>query len=306
MRKHENKVAFRQQHQFLRQMFCQDDVHLTNRKITYKKQHPMNNIDIPPLLKNLLFYTAIGVFLGFLAPFGMDNFPRLTSISYWVVLCTLGYLIYAPCIILGERILTTPIQSHWLRVALSSTVASALMSIAIPIINWLFFTIPVDITTKFWVIFPNAIILGGVLTGATIVKDHIAKQKKDLENTQSQLAEQQQAAEQVLDKAFEAFIAQLPIEKRGKLLCLEMSDHYLKVHTDKGHHLLLMRFKDALKQLEHYAGIQTHRSWWIAKDAVTSTQKDGRKITVLLENGLKVPVSKTYQDDVRNALLGRN
>ena len=90
----------------------------------------------------------------------------------------------------------------------------------------------------------------------------------------------------------------LPLEKRGNLLCLEMDDHYLKVYTDKGHHLILMRFKDALALLESYAGLQTHRSWWVAIDAITTTQRDGRKVSLTLSNSLAVPVSRTYMKNI--------
>jgi len=99
----------------------------------------------------------------------------------------------------------------------------------------------------------------------------------------------------------EKFMAQLPVDKRGKLFCLEMSDHYLKVYTDKGHHLILMRFKDALALLSDYQGLQTHRSWWVAIDAITKVNKDGRKTYLELTNELQVPVSKTYAEAVKAA-----
>ena len=81
-----------------------------------------------------------------------------------------------------------------------------------------------------------------------------------------------------------------------------MDDHYLNVMTDKGEHLLLMRFKDALSKLEHYDGFQTHRSWWVAKEAVVDTKKEGRKLILILQNGTEVPVSQTYLANVKAAL----
>lgn len=94
---------------------------------------------------------------------------------------------------------------------------------------------------------------------------------------------------------------QLPIEKRGELLCLEMSDHYVKVYTSKGHHMVLMRFKNALSALSLYPGTQTHRSWWVAHNAIKQVKKDERKISLVLLNDLVVPVSRTYARDVKQA-----
>lgn len=94
---------------------------------------------------------------------------------------------------------------------------------------------------------------------------------------------------------------ELPVNKRGDLICLEMCDHYVKVHTDKGHHMVLMRFKDAMQALENYLGIQTHRSWWVATDAITSVKKEQRKVQLVLSNELVIPVSRTYQKRVTEA-----
>ena len=95
----------------------------------------------------------------------------------------------------------------------------------------------------------------------------------------------------------------LPVDKRGELYCLEMDDHYVKVYTDKGHHMLLMRFKDALGLLEEFDGLQTHRSWWVSTQAVESVQKEQRKTTLVLKNQLRVPVSKTFNEAVKKAGL---
>ena len=72
--------------------------------------------------------------------------------------------------------------------------------------------------------------------------------------------------------------------------------------TDKGEHLLLMRFKDALTKLESYDGFQTHRSWWVAKDAVASSKKEGRKLILVMSNGTEVPVSQTYLANTKSVL----
>jgi DNA-binding LytR/AlgR family response regulator len=41
----------------------------------------------------------------------------------------------------------------------------------------------------------------------------------------------------------------------------------------------------------------------VAKNAVASIERDGQKLVLKLRNGLKVPVSKTYRDQVKDAGL---
>ena len=115
--------------------------------------------------------------------------------------------------------------------------------------------------------------------------------------------ELQLGAKENRNAGYEKLMAMLPIEKRGNLLCLQMDDHYLNVVTDNGQHLILMRFKDALDLLRDYPGLQTHRSWWVALEAVSSVRKEGRKHVLILSENIEVPVSKTYVENVKSAGL---
>ena len=45
-------------------------------------------------------------------------------------------------------------------------------------------------------------------------------------------------------------------------------DHYLRIHTDAGVELLTLRFADALEEVAAAHGFRTHRSWWVAADAL--------------------------------------
>ena len=99
--------------------------------------------------------------------------------------------------------------------------------------------------------------------------------------------------------AGEPLLEQLRANKRGELLAVETQDHYLKVYTDKGHHLILMRLKDALTLLKDYPGLQIRRSWWVANSAITAIEKVDRKTWLVLKNGIKAPVSRTFTADVK-------
>lgn len=90
-----------------------------------------------------------------------------------------------------------------------------------------------------------------------------------------------------------SFMQRLPLRLRhAQLLAIEAEDHYLRVHTDAGSELILMRLADAVAELDGTAGARTHRSWWVARDAVADIQTEAGRISLRLSNNLLVPVSR--------------
>lgn len=96
------------------------------------------------------------------------------------------------------------------------------------------------------------------------------------------------------------FLDRIPDRLGRDLLALEMEDHYLRVHTAAGSDLILMRLRDAVAELAAIDGLQVHRSYWVAGAAVREVERtpDGRMVLVL-RNGLRVPVSRSYAAAVR-------
>jgi DNA-binding LytR/AlgR family response regulator len=97
------------------------------------------------------------------------------------------------------------------------------------------------------------------------------------------------------------FLRRVPPALGRDLLALEMEDHYLRIHTALGSDLVLMRLRDALAELGAERGRQVHRSWWVAEGAVASVDRTAGRVVLVLRNGLKVPVSKTHRDSVKEA-----
>ncbi len=99
-----------------------------------------------------------------------------------------------------------------------------------------------------------------------------------------------------------AFLARLPARLGRDLLALEMEDHYVRAHTAEGSDLILMRLRDAIAELAGLDGMQVHRSHWVAAAAVAGVERkpDG-KLVLVLRNGLRVPVSRSYAPAVREA-----
>ena len=62
-----------------------------------------------------------------------------------------------------------------------------------------------------------------------------------------------------------------------------------------------MRLSDAIAELPAGAGAQTHRSWWVAKDAVRGVTKADGRATLTLAEPLEAPVSRSFYKALNDA-----
>ena len=98
------------------------------------------------------------------------------------------------------------------------------------------------------------------------------------------------------------FLARLPLQLQGaEIFAIEAEDHYLRLHTSLGQDLILMRLADAIAELEGVEGAQTHRSWWVARAAITSAERSDGRATLTLKDGAEVPVSRGFAKELRSA-----
>ncbi len=99
-----------------------------------------------------------------------------------------------------------------------------------------------------------------------------------------------------------AIIERLPARLRSSdIYAVSAEDHYLRVHTSAGEELILMRLSDAIRELNGIEGLQTHRSWWVARNGLADSQRENGKLVLKLKSGAEAPVSRTYQKSVRDA-----
>lgn len=92
-----------------------------------------------------------------------------------------------------------------------------------------------------------------------------------------------------------------PLE--GEVLVVSAADHYLDVVTTEGQGRVLMRFRDALSELEAFPGFRIHRSHWVATSELVRVRPEGRRHVADLRSGQALPVSDAYVDDLRRAGL---
>jgi hypothetical protein len=88
--------------------------------------------------------------------------------------------------------------------------------------------------------------------------------------------------------------------RQADILAVEAEDHFLRIHTSAGDTLVPMRFADALILLRDESGAQTHRSWWVARSAVTSVKRGNGRARLSLINGLEVPASRQFARRLRD------
>lgn len=238
------------------------------------------------LLRGLGVALAVGVVLALTEAFGMTGTSLTFRLSYWLPLMLVGALWGHLCSQLVERHIDMD-RRPWLTVAALTAVMSGPLSVLVWLVTTRFFDDDQSVTLARLPDFlgPVAIVTAtvSVLTvflGRTPVQTHAA-------------ARGARPAR---------FLDRLPPRLRGGVIrAVQSEDHYLRIHTDRGSDLVLMRLSDALAELEGLEGAQTHRSWWVAKDAVRGVSRGDGRATLTLEGGLEAPVSRRYARALRAA-----
>lgn len=89
---------------------------------------------------------------------------------------------------------------------------------------------------------------------------------------------------------------------QASIVRLTVDDHYVEVYLDDGQcQRILMRFSDAVNEMDGTPGFCTHRSHWVAAAHVLRSIRERNREFLLLSDGAKVPVSKTYRETVQAA-----
>lgn len=105
-----------------------------------------------------------------------------------------------------------------------------------------------------------------------------------------------------MDRQQPPFLAKLQRHRGDKLIALAAEDHYVRVYTDDGDELIHYRFAKAVAEAAALDGLQTHRSHWVAGPAIRDLVQDKHNFFIVLRNGQRVPVSRTYLRDARRAV----
>jgi len=227
----------------------------------------------------LLILGGVAIVLGMSGPFdtysAMRPGPRMT---YWTLLVFVTYATgFATSAFLSDP-LAQRVPGRWPQVLLSGVGAGLCVSLVLAVFNYLALKNP-----EFPSVWTDNLI---PVIAITVIITAL------LETFQSHTPEAQNTGKtNLLDR--------LPLDKRGCLVSLSVSDHYVDVVTTKGREMLLLRLGDAIREAALTPGLQVHRSHWVALDQVTQARRTGETAVLTTSVGDEIPVSRTYMRAVR-------
>lgn len=77
-----------------------------------------------------------------------------------------------------------------------------------------------------------------------------------------------------------------------ELRYIKSIEHYVELVTDSGTLLERATLKELIDQVGLLDGIQPHRSYWVARRAVSELKRSGDNMVLLLSCGIEIPVSR--------------
>ncbi len=240
------------------------------------------------LAVDLLLLTALGLVLGVLSPFGTAQLSIEERFIYWLLSIVGGGLIgVAVDEGLGRRI-----DGFARRLVIVTTVMTPTVVVWVALIEMIFgheaFQLPPMLWFRVWVI-----------SGLVMAVRILAWRKPA---APAPMVETRVVVAPPLPEAEAAFRQRLSAKRRtARLIAVEAHDHYLRVHTDAGVELLTLRFSDALAELAGVHGFQTHRSWWVAGEAIQAAQWRRGAGELSLAGDLVAPVSRRHAPTLRAA-----
>lgn len=98
------------------------------------------------------------------------------------------------------------------------------------------------------------------------------------------------------------FMNGVPVSERNGLLAIQAQQNYLRLIFPSKHYTVLFRLKDAISLIPEGVGVQIHRSYWVRMDAIDSFSGSNQ---IVLSNGQKLPVSRTYLREVKSQFENR-
>lgn len=237
-------------------------------------------------LRNLSIAGAAGAFMAFVGALGTGQAPLLARLLYWVPLMMAGGVL-GHAMALGVSRIPRASGNPWL----FGAVLSLALALPATLVVWLYTRVvfgaqmPLSALPMFF--FSVLIVCVAMTALMTLVNwpgrvTHAPPPGAPANSVR--------------------FLDRLPAKIRGGVIyAVSAEDHYLRVHTSKGSDLLLMRLGDAITELEGLEGAQTHRSWWVARDALEGARRDGDRVTLLLKGGAEAPVSRPNIKPLRDA-----
>lgn len=252
--------------------------------------------DLQVLLRSPRFWgTFLAVVLIFwvTGPYGTaEKLAAAPRFGFWLVLHAGTWTCALICVVIANALLEGRMESRFARMMIGAVAAAPFIALVTEGLGSA--TFGTSITPRSYI---GAVFTGLFLSALFCVLTYLSM-SKELSEAGSALDETGESPPRNAP-----FLRRLSPAIRAAPLHLSVQDHYVEVTTARGRELVLMRFSDALDELGDLAGMQVHRSHWVADGAVQTVERDNGRLTILLSTGTRVPVSRPYMAAVRTRWL---
>ena len=232
----------------------------------------------------LYIWVGVSVICGVSGPYHtIEVFGAIGSFGFWGIAVSVG-------IVLAVSIDLTlpaagPMRLRMLRSVVMGFIFGLVYSVFLKVVVVGFY--PADAAAKapFWFLFLNAFTIS---TAILVLREQFHLRPGEITRDFEPQAR---------------FLGRLSGNLGKNIMRVSSQDHYVEVQTDKGKDLILMRFADALDELDGLDGIRVHRSHWVSRRAIENVERSAGKIVLNLCDGSTIPVSRSYRAEARSAGL---
>lgn len=226
-----------------------------------------------------------GLFLALTGAFETSDAPLWVRLIYWTTVMAIGSAV-------GVGISLVVDRSGWLedRPWMQAILLVVTLSPPLVVLVWLVTAMAFSAGAPQLARLPSYILPVVVVTVAMTALNYLVQKKPEVTHALP------------AGSGPPRFLERLPPKLRGaEIFAVQAEDHYLRLHTSKGSDLILMRLSDAVAELEGIEGARTHRSWWVARSAVTGAKRGDGRATLSLKSSVEAPVSRAYASALRAA-----
>lgn len=231
---------------------------------------------------------VVGLLLAALGPFGsyLNDGPAARG-GYWIASTLLGLALYGGALRTANRLAPPGHRGRWLALVAATLLASVPEALVTRTVAFRLWPQLAGLSLGWPLWFAQTATLGLALTAVALFVLH-------------------RSTASVQAVAPPAVAARPADPLATDVLALHMEDHYVRVHTPGGSSLVLMPLGRAIEGMVA-PGLRVHRSWWVARHAVTSVEGTSRAMRLHLSNGVVAPVARTAVTHLKAAgwLSGR-
>lgn len=230
----------------------------------------------------VIWMAAIVIVLTIAGPFGtLRAFNTLERFAYWLILTPITFLLASFCSIFLVIYLSKLGIGKWLRYGIAG--------IPVGISVWVF---QFFLNNK---VSPDLDFLAAMVSNTIPITFAVTMIYASLsKNDASKIGAVENSP------SADLFFNRIPKKLGRDIISLNAQDHYVEVKTTLGSELILMRMSDAVSELVNLEGVQTHRSWWVAKKHILNIQSNSGKKYLELTGEAIVPVSRSFSKNIQS------